>query len=175
MKILRKSDIRRALSEIDADSLALARDLDELLGAFDRFGSGGFAACGGYECGARIQAPHSIVERHALNPDEATADRDEFDRLVMRAYQCMAEAAGLARKWRPAASPEAQRRDLTGCEMMSLVGVWEPGRLTNVGGILDRKRRLCRWAIDYVSRNGRLPLRPEIEAHAQGTPVRSSA
>lgn len=175
---MRRSDFRRALAEIVADASGIDVDLDVVLAALD-------AACGiGYPTstlgsGDVVVASGSltsVVERQAFARDQAMADRQRLTELVQRAHRAMAEAAVIRRQY--AAPPRVGRATRKGhaddgCEVMATADppTYEVGRLTDVGGILPRKRRLGRWAHDFVAREGRLPLPEEVNRHARGRPV----
>lgn len=56
---------------------------------------------------------------------------------------------------------------------------WDCGcpdlRRTDVGGVLDEPRPLCRWTVRYVERFGELPTIDEVELHRRGGKVRKTA
>jgi hypothetical protein len=172
----RRSDFRRAVSELVADVSGLDVELDQLLDAIDQ-------ACGvGYPpstIGSGIRSGggvSSIVERQAFGRDEARADARRLAELVMWCHGAMAEVDGIRRRYTVAPRKgRTTRRGHAddGCEMMASIGEYEPGRLTDVNRTLPHKRRLGRWAADFVARTGRLPVREEIERHARGGRVRT--
>lgn len=172
----RRSDFRRALAELVADASGLEVDLGPVLDAIDQASGIGYppATIGsGVSSGGSVS---SIVERQAFGRDQAFADGARLVELVMWAHQAMAEVDGIRRRYTaPPRKGRATRRGHAddGCEIMAMVGEYEQGRLTDVGHVLPHKRRLGRWATDFVARTGRLPVREEIERHARGGRVRT--
>lgn len=173
---MRRSDLRRALAELVADTSGLAVDLATVLDAIDQASGTGYRPStmgSGVRSGGVVS---SIVERQAFGHDQAAADRARLVQLVMWCHQSMAEVDGIRRRYvEPPRKGRATRKGHAddGCEMMAEVGEYEPGRLTDVGKRLPHKRRLGRWASDFVARNNRLPVREEIERHARGGRVRT--
>lgn len=69
--------------------------------------------------------------------------------------------------------PKPKTEGAAGCEVMKRYGVWEPiFRETDLGGVLNRKYHLGRWAYDFAVRYGRLPIEHECRAHIEGRKVR---
>lgn len=174
---MRRSDLRRAIQETVSDASGMLVDLDKVYESIDAtcgigFPSGTIGGGGGK--GGDVS---SIVERHALQRDQADLDRRRLEQLVAWVHQSMAEVTVIRLKYtaKPRKGRTNRKGGDMGCEMMALIGEFEEGRLTDVGGILDRQRRLSRWAIEFVARVGRLPTRPEIETHARGGRVRATA
>lgn len=174
---MRRSDLRRALQEIVSDASGIHVDLDKVYEAIDMACGVGFPSGTLGGGGGRGGDVSSIVERHALQRDEADQDRRRLEELVQHAHRAMAEVAVIRRKYtaKPRKGRTMRKGGDMGCEMMAIIGEFEPGRLTDVGGLLDRQRRLSRWAVEFVARVGRLPTRPEIETHARGGRVRATA
>lgn len=173
---MRRSDLRRACNDILADITGVHADLDALLEALDRNCGIGYPTStmgGGIRSGGTVS---SITERQAFTHDQAAVDRRRLDELLAWAHGAMAEVDAIRRRnMAPPRKGTARRKGTMddGCEMMALIDVYEQGRLTDVGGLLPHKRRLCRWAIDFVARNDRLPVREEVETHARGGRVRT--
>lgn len=174
MATVRRSDLRRALAQLVEHTSKLHVEFDQLLEAIDQSCGIGYPSSTLGSGGGRSSDTSSMVERQAFGRDQALTDRQRVEQLVAWCATSMAEVDELRKRYTaPPRKGRATRRGHAddGCEMMATVGEYEPGRLTDADGILPHKRRLGRWARDFVIRTGRLPVREEVERHARGARV----
>lgn len=117
----------------------------------------------------------------AAVPSAARRAEVELDVLLERVARSADEAARIVTRWAVALPVKAdelqqlERQADPGCEVVGRIARangpahWEPVHsTTDLGGLLDRKYRLGRWAYDFARANGRLPTVAETTSHVGG-------
>jgi len=132
--------------------------------------------------GTRGRGGSSSVEALALNVDPVAAEIKELDRLLRRLEVDALRLRSLIGRYQPrtATAKDQVEVDRQNAEplpecfwMRRCANTFEPALCTsNLGGLLDVERPVCRWVYDFARRMGRLPGAEECQRHAAGQKVR---
>lgn len=135
--------------------------------------------------GTRGRGGTSSVEALALNGDPTAAEIRQLDQVLRRLGADAMWLAGFVSRQTPRAPSDKDRREVERTNSAEVAECWwmrkhtdtfEPALCTsNLGGMLDQERPVCRWVYDFARSRERMPTAEECQRHASGQIVRVGA